>query len=79
VTVDFDGLSADVHRAWLRGLLVDALAELPPDGRRAVQLLAVEGWEPAVAAEMMGRPEADVRALYEASLRTLRALLAPPG
>ncbi|HEV3142667.1 MAG TPA: RNA polymerase sigma factor [Gemmataceae bacterium] len=55
--------------------LASALAELPADQRKAVELHHLKGWSLGEVAEQMGRSKAAVMGLVFRGLKKLRALL----
>ena len=75
MNLDFDDLEADVHLAWVRDRLVDALSRLEADALHVMQLHVIEGWDLALVAESMGRTEGELTRLYRGALDTLRKLL----
>jgi RNA polymerase sigma-70 factor (ECF subfamily) len=68
--------SQQVERQEQLCRLADALAQLPPDQRMAVELKKLQGRSVAVIAEQMGKSRAAVAGLVRRGLDRLRALLA---
>src|SRR5206468_1295119 len=58
--------------------LAEALAQLSPDQRTAVELRHLQGWSLAEVAEQMGRSKAAVAKLLYRGVERLRELLADP-
>jgi RNA polymerase sigma-70 factor (ECF subfamily) len=59
--------------------LADALTQLPPEQRQAVELHHLRGWPLAEVAREMNRSKGAVAALLFRSLKKLRTLLADPA
>jgi RNA polymerase sigma-70 factor (ECF subfamily) len=59
--------------------LAQALAELPPDQRRAVELHHLQGYPLAEVAEILGRGQEAIVGLLYRGLKKLRQLLDEPG
>ena len=75
MTLDFEDLETELHRAWLHDRLAAALAVLDEDALEVVRLHVLEDWELEVVAEMVGRPASTVSELLRGALASLRAFL----
>jgi RNA polymerase sigma-70 factor (ECF subfamily) len=76
---DSSSPSAPAHRAEDAARLGEALAALPPDQARAVELRHLDGRPVEEIAGLMGRTPAAVAGLLKRGLRALRDRLAGPG
>lgn len=69
--------SRQAERNELLVRLAEALAHLPEDQRRAVELRHLEGWSVEEVARHLGRSDASAAGLLRRGLKRLREVLAP--